>query len=208
MLSIKKIVCAFPISLLVYALACLGIVILEYMLASIYKARTFEEQGPVENLQLILLLMASALFFAKSIHEKRFARSCLCFTGMCLFAIGRELDSFLDKNIGFIGWKIAFVMLIAPGVYCILDWRRTLMEFMVIARKRSFTLMYCAVIVLLPIAQCIGHKPFIINVLETSHVGLIKELIEESIETIGYFLVLCSSVELSMMQKYTKKKHS
>ena len=51
-------------------------------------------------------------------------------------------------------------------------------------------------VLVLPVAQCIGHKRFLINVLQEDHVGRIKELLEESLETIGYFILLCSSVEL------------
>lgn len=52
-----------------------------------------------------------------------------------------------------------------------------------------------AVTIIIPIAQCTGHRPFVTSVLGPDRVTSIKELIEESIEAIGYFLILLSSLE-------------
>ena len=57
-------------------------------------------------------------------------------------------------------------------------------------------MMLFALALIIPIAQCLGHKPFLANVLSESHIGKVKEFIEESIETVGYFVLLCSSFEL------------
>ena len=57
-------------------------------------------------------------------------------------------------------------------------------------------MMCCAITVIIPIAQCIGHRSFVINVLQLEHVGNIKEFVEESIETAGYFILVCSAIEL------------
>jgi hypothetical protein len=54
----------------------------------------------------------------------------------------------------------------------------------------------CSVMVMLvPIAQCIGHRPFVIHVLGTYKMAEIKQLFEEGAEFIGYTQLILASVE-------------
>ena len=198
MVSARKIVLAFPISLMAYILACFGGVLLEYVLASTYKAKTFLEHGPVENLQMVLLLVSAVLFLVKSLRDQKIRRVSLFLSGMCFGAVFRELDSFMDEHIVCMGWKIGFLFVAVPAVYCLKNRRGLLQEVVILVNRRVLViLLFCAFIVIFPIAQCLGHKPFVSDVLENAHVGKIKELIEESIETIGYLLILCSSIEIN-----------
>ncbi len=60
-------------------------------------------------------------------------------------------------------------------------------------------------IIIFPIAQCIGHGPFVRDVLGIQSIAEIKELFEESGETIGYFLILLSSIEFYLSLLKGKK---
>jgi hypothetical protein len=64
-------------------------------------------------------------------------------------------------------------------------------------------MMCCALIIIIPIAQCIGHGPFVRAVLNRQDIAAIKELFEECSETMGYMLLLLSSVECAF---YLRKK--
>ena len=51
-------------------------------------------------------------------------------------------------------------------------------------------------IIILVLGQLIGHRAYLKAVLvDMDHLGLVKEVIEESIETIGYSLILLASFE-------------
>ncbi len=181
---------------LLYCAGCFVMIFLEYAIATIYKDRTFDENGIMENLQLGELLFACALFCIIALRQKTFTKLSLFFASLCAFAACREMDNLLDDRIPAVGWKIAFIFIAAAVIYALKHWKCTREELFKFLSHPSFIMMCFAVTTIIPIAQCVGHKSFVINVLQMEHVGSIKEFIEESIETIGYFILLCSAVEL------------
>ena len=179
-----------------YFAGCFAMAAVEQTAAAICKGRTFDENGFMENLQLALLLAACASFLAVSRCRDIFHRLGGVFAACCLFAACRELDSFFDDTIPLLGWKFAFLFLAGATAYALQDWKDTRGELCAFLQHPSFTMMCAAMAVILPIAQCIGHKSFVINVLHAEHASDVKELIEEGIETVGYFMLLCSAIEL------------
>ena len=186
----------FGIRQFIYLAGCFVVILLEHFLACRFQAETFREHCIIENIQLGELLLATIIFGVASLRKGEFARLMPLFAGLCAFAVSRELDNFLGAHIPVVGWKIGVVFPIASVSYALADWQETKKEFFLFLHHPSFEIMLCAMVLVLPVAQCIGHKRFLINVLQEEHVGRIKELLEESLETIGYFILLCSSVEL------------
>ena len=61
----------------------------------------------------------------------------------------------------------------------------------------AFHLMVTAIIVFIPLAQCIGHRPLIANAIGSSeNLSYIRRMIEESAELMAYVLIFLSSVEM------------
>ena len=59
--------------------------------------------------------------------------------------------------------------------------------------------MFMAMIIFIPLAQCIGHRSFIEDAIGTSdNLIHIRRLIEESMEFMTYVLILFSSIEVSL----------
>ena len=179
-----------------YCAGCFGVMFLQHAIAAVCKDKTFDENGILENLQLGELLLACALFFCVSFICKNFHNLGVVFASLCAFAACRELDSFFDDHIPLIGWKFAFLFVVLAIGYTMKNWRKTREELLLFFRHPSFPMMCCAMTVIIPVAQCIGHRSFVVNVLQVEHVGSIKEFIEESIETVGYFILICSAIEL------------
>lgn len=179
-----------------YCAGCFGVMFLQHAIAAVCKDKTFDENGILENLQLGELLLACALFFCVSFICKNFHNLGVVFASLCAFAACRELDSFFDDHIPLIGWKFAFLFVVLAIGYAMKNWRKTREELLLFFRHPSFPMMCCAMSVIIPVAQCIGHRSFVVNVLQVEHVGSIKEFIEESIETVGYFILICSAIEL------------
>ena len=186
----------FGVRHLIYLCGCFAVILLEHLLASRFHGETFHEHCIIENIQLGELVLATIIFGVASLRKGEFARLKPLFAGLCAFAVCRELDNFLGAHVPVLGWKIGVVFPIAAAVYAFADWQETRREFFLFLRHPSFEIMLCAMVLVIPAAQCIGHKSFLVNVLQEEHVGRIKELLEESLETIGYFILLCSSMEL------------
>ena len=181
---------------LLYCAGCFGVTFLQYVIAAACKEKTFDENGILENFQLGELLIACVLFLVVSLRRKDFHKLGIVFASLCAFAACRELDALFDDCIPVIGWKFAFLFITAATVYAFINWKRTHDEIFSFLRSSAFPMMCFVIIIVIPVAQCIGHRSFVANVLQMDHIGSIKEFIEESIETIGYFILLCSAIEL------------
>ena len=166
-----------------------------HFLADIYKSKTFDEHQIVENLQLIFLFLSGSFFVAEAVFYKKYRTVLLLLASLCFFASFRELDKFFDRNMPFISWKVAYLFPLSAIIYAKFHFknlRNTLIDFY---SSPAFFMMCCAMIIVLPIAQCIGHGSFVREVLGDFRVGDIKEFFEESCETMGYFIILLSSIE-------------
>ncbi|MBR4675205.1 MAG: hypothetical protein IKP00_12130 [Victivallales bacterium] len=195
----------YAIRQFIYLGGCFGVILLEHSLASVLKGQTFREYGVVENLQLCEVLLSCAIFLVLAFYKKNFRNLSIIFAGLCALAACRELDSFFDRLIPYVGWRLGFLFVFAALVNALLHFEQSRSELFLFLRHPSFEIMICAMILILPVAQCVGHRRFIVDVLEEEHVGRIKELLEESLETIGYFVLLCSALELFCKHDGSKK---
>ena len=186
-----------------YCAGCFGVTFLQHAIAAVCKEKTFDENGILENFQLGELLLACCLFLVVSFRGRTFHKLGIVFSSLCAFAACRELDSFFDDHVPFIGWKFAFLFIVLAVGYAMKNWRQTREELLIFFRHPSFPMMCCAITIIIPLAQCIGHRSFVVNVLQVDHVGNIKELIEESIETACYFILICSAIELFWNSRQT-----
>lgn len=174
-----------------------------HFLAHIYKTITFDEHQIVENLQLTFLCLSGLFFSLEAYFYKKYRTILFLLASLCFFASCRELDKFFDESGLIFSWKLSYLFPISAIIYAKFHYknlRNTLINFY---SSPSFFMMCSAMIIILPIAQCIGHGPFVRDVLGDNRVGDIKEFFEESCETIGYFLILLSSIEtyFSLLKK-------
>ncbi len=167
-----------------------------HFLARVYGADTFEENGVVENMQLLLLLFSSFSFLWQIKENENFAKILLLLSSCCLMAACRELDSTFDKIVPFVHWKFAFLFPLMTFIHAsgdLVHFKRNLFKFFAMP---AFDMMYITVILILPVAQCIGHGAFVESVLGSDRVSDIKEFYEEAMEIVGYFLIFLSSIEM------------
>lgn len=172
-------------------------------LASIYKEDTFNENSVVENIQLGILLLTGGLFLSMGISKKEWRPLMFFLSALCLLASCRELDKTLDKLILGMRWRIGFIFPISAICYALKHKEKAMSNLFSFIGSSSFYLMFCALIIIFPIAQCIGHRSLILNVLGKNNLADIKELFEECAEVMGYFLILLASIEsyISLVRK-------
>ena len=163
--------------------------------ASIYKESSFEEYGIVENLQLLILITSALSFFVQSFFKTPYRGLSLLLSSFCVLACCRELDAWLDE-LWILGWKFAVIFPVLAFIYIYYhfnEFRKSLVSF---CSSSAFFIMYAAVIIILPVAQCVGHKSFFEDALgPITDPRLVRRLFEESIEYIGYMLIFLSSIE-------------
>lgn len=178
-----------------YLLLMICFIFFLHFLARLYYEETFSENGVVENIQLSLLLASGIIFITYSLVNKEYRHISLLLASVCLLASCRELDAVLDKKIPEISWRIGFVFPFATAVYAWKERNVAIKPLCSFLSSSAFFMMCNAVVIIIPIAQCIGHRPFVINVLGETQMREIKEFFEEASEAMGYFLILLSSLE-------------
>ena len=191
----EKTICYNVARLFVYFCIIFGFIFFMHYLAKQYHDQTFAEGGIVENIQLTLLLSSGVIFLAQIRLRPEYAPVLWLLASCSFLGSARELDKFFDHLIPILSWKIGFIFpLIA--FYKAYQWRwylkKALLRFFT---SPSFYMMSCAMVIIIPIAQCIGHCPFVTNILGTTKISAIKELFEEATEAMGYLLIFLSSVE-------------
>lgn len=175
-------------------------------LGAIYKEGLIEEFGILENFQSGVLLLASVILLGEAARHERF-RAVLFSLAMCTTAAFiREQDAFLDEYLPVISWKFCFIFL-TMGLAVL--WRQVrtdrapLFEFF---RSSSFGIMLMAFVTIVPLAQCIGHRHFVIDVLGSEEdPRLIRRFLEEPFELMGYIQILLASVEFYFELLRTRK---
>lgn len=191
----EKTICYNVVRLFAYFCIIFGFIFFMHYLASFDHEKTFAEGGTVENIQLALLISSGLIFLAQVYFRPEYAcvlwmLSSCSFLGAC-----RELDMFFDEHLPIISWRIGFIFAVVAFYkawqyrWCL---KKTLIRFFT---SPSFYMMSCAMVIIIPIAQCIGHRPFVTNVLGMSKIAPIKELFEEATEAMGYLLIFLSSIE-------------
>ena len=195
------------IRLSVYFFILLFLVLGLWAITKHYGASTFAEGGAVENMQLALVLISSFIFLNESTRNTLYRPLLLFFATLTLFAFIREQDAFFEKNIPLISWKFAwfFPLLGAWNLFKKRkDFKKIIFSFL---NSLAFQLMFMAMIVFIPLAQCIGHRSFIENAVgQTDNLSHIRRLIEESMELMAYALILLSSIEMRWIIPSKKKK--
>jgi hypothetical protein len=155
----------------------------------------FKEDGPIEWFQFGVLVATSAILLFSSWYLANFRQIFLLMGCVAVFAAIRELDRFLEQAIPWIGWKFGFIVLFcAVALACT---KRTLVKRQIppLLATSAFGILWAGFLVAVPVGQLLGHGPFLQLVMGDDYNRHYKRVIEESLETIGYLLVLIGSLE-------------
>jgi len=175
-------------------------------MATCYGTSLFDENRLLENLQCLTLLAAGGIFLVKSCICRRYSTVMALCSSLAFFAACREMDNVLDKALPIISWRIGFVFVIIAIIHTIRNARDFLPALHDFVATPAFFAMCNVMIIVVPIAQLIGHKPFLQAALPPGQaIGNIKELFEECAESIGYLLLLFASIETLIGLHETKK---
>ena len=169
-----------------------------------FREKIFHEHGVVENIQLSLLLGSGMIFAIHACCHKKWRIVSLLLASCCFLACCRELDKFFDDVTPLTSWKFGFMFPIAAFAYAIKHLKKTFKTLLKFVTTPSFFMMCSAIMVILPIAQYVGHRPFVSAVLGEDNLPAIKEFFEECCEAIGYFMIFVSSIEYCIN---TRTKH-
>ncbi|MBE0536234.1 MAG: hypothetical protein IH624_11250 [Phycisphaerae bacterium] len=201
----KKILERFLIyTLVIFAVAVSLPIVIEYG-----DIVVFAEGGPIEWLQLTLLMIAAGFLLSNALFRKGEFRELFCLLALALLsAVSRELDSTLNRYLSMGGWGVPVAACAITGT--LLFWRRAdalMPQVRQFVGTRAFALMWCGFIVAVPYSQLVGHGKFLELLMGDDYVRNYKRVIEELGELLGYLLLLIGSLEAVCQQKENDDAH-
>jgi len=189
--------------LVYFAIMVCGALML-WVLTGRYRTATFWEFGIVENIQLTILLLTTGVFLANAFILKQNKGLFIFLACFCLFACCRELDNYLNEKLPIIGWKFGYLFPLTGLGMLLRDRKQARNIFFQFLRTPAFQMMGL-VIMMLIIAEILGHRPLIEKVYgKRIDSRVVRRIFEEGIEYMAYILLLVSSVESYF--NFSKKK--
>jgi hypothetical protein len=181
---------------------CIAVILL-WKLADLNKNAVFVgEYGPIETAQTAILLLAT---FSLGIQAcgNRIYRPLLLLLGSLTFAAAiREQDAFFEHALPGISWYFCWGFPIVTIIYVIRLRRNSLPAFIAFLRSNSFNMMITAAIIIIPIAQLLGHRSFLNDLINDPDINasIVRRALEEPIEMIGYLQILLATAEFHIEQ--------
>lgn len=182
---------------IIYLVILTLIVIGFWKIGDIYKDKAVFENGIFEILQSVTLVLVSLSFGLQAYRNKSFRPILFLMCMMSLAAVIREQDAFFDALIPIIGWKWCWIFPVLGIVGIIRHWNTIQPQINSFLSSNTFHMMITAAIIMIPVAQCLGHRSFLADLLgiDKLEAVLIRRVFEETIELIAYLTLLLSSIE-------------
>ena len=184
----------------IYLIILTLIVFIFWQVSDVYKSATVQEYGLFETAQSVVLFLIALSVGLQAARNKTYRAILILLCGLALAALIREQDAYLDEKIPYIGWTWCWLFPITGLVILIHQLRRETATFTHFLRSHSFHMMMTALIIIIPIAQCLGHRSFMEDLLGNPSIDshLVRRMMEEPIELLGYLQILLASIESAM----------
>lgn len=195
----RKIIYVFLLSLNVFVL---------WHLAKAYSTELVAEHGLIENLQLGMLIITTISFGMQAFFNRIHRTVLLLLCSLCAAACIRELDAYFEAIFPVISWKFCWIFPIVAIIYNLIHRKCAIDALISFLRSNCFNMLVTAIIIIIPLAQLLGHRSFLNDLMEHPGVNtyLLRRIMEEPIELMGYLQILLASIEF-YIEAQLRKKH-
>lgn len=160
-------------------------------------AAEYSEHSLTEHTQDIMSFLSCMLFLyvARSDEKLKIASTLLAALMAMMFI--RESDSLLDTYVFDGAWQtVVCIILISVMIFLWGQFTAIYASIKVYSQQPSFGTFLAGFITLVAFSRLMGRGSFWQAVMGDSYMRLVKNIVEEGIETLGYTLILISAAEL------------
>lgn len=174
-----------------------------------YGPKFYDEIGPVETLETVFA-MGTALVMLSAGRKNEQCAPCAVMVAGFLFCVAvRESDYFLDVLVGRHTWKVVVGGLaVSFAVYFFRNLRAVATSIADFMRGPAFGVFISGLLVLIIFSRLFGYGGFWEELVPGWRYQVVKTIVEEGVEQMGYFLLLVSSIEYGHSAKVHMKKTS
>lgn len=160
-------------------------------------AAQYSEHTLTEHMQDLMSFLSCMLFLYAARLDAKLNIAATLLGALLAMMFVRESDSLLDIYVfdgawqSIVGLIFVFVLIFLWGRFSSIY--ASLKEY---SQQPSFGTFLAGFVTILAFSRLMGRGSFWQAVMEDSYVRLVKNIVEEGIETLGYTLILISAVEL------------
>lgn len=171
-------------------------------------AAQYSEHALTEHLQDMMSFLSCILFLYAARLDEKLNIAAILLGALLAMMFVRESDSLLDTHVFDGAWQ-AIVSVIFVVVLWVLRGRfsqvyASLKEY---AQLPCFGAFLAGFITIMAFSRLLGRGAFWQAVMEDSYMRLVKNIVEEGIETLGYSLILISAIELVLVCRRRNQAH-
>ena len=158
-------------------------------------AKFFEDSLTERSQEALLLLAALGMLFMAS-RLQHVSTLALAFAGFFMVSFIRELDALLEQNIGTGTWQVLVTIVLLAVFYRLrVNWSGFKNQLSGHLESYSFGLFIAGFLTTYIFSRLIGNEELWLAILEENYRRSAKNAVEESVELLGYALLLFSVVE-------------
>jgi len=160
----------------------------------------FMESTFTEWTQQLCLFIMAAIFAHCAYHYLQFRSLSILLAGMATIGLVREFNNFFKANVFDGAWQmVAFTVAIITAYFIWKHRQGFWRAFDQFRQSFSFGLMMAGFLITFIFSRLYGQHEFWITLMEDRYFRSVKNASEESIELLGYGLMLIASIELFML---------
>ncbi len=169
----------------------------------------YSEETLTEHMQDILTFLSAILFFYASRISSKLKVASVLLAALTAMMFVREFDTYLDMYVFDGAWQtIVYSILTCIFVYLIRKRGTIFSSIQAYAQTPSYGICLSGLVTLLAFSRIMGRGEFWHSIMGESYVRIVKNIVEEGIETLGYTLILISAIELVLLcRKQLNKQH-
>ncbi|WP_372763090.1 hypothetical protein [Pseudoalteromonas sp.] len=170
----------------------------------------YSEHTLTEHMQEGFTLLSCVLFCYASRINAQLKIAALLLATLSALMFVREFDSYLDLYVFDGAWQsIVYAILALTAGYLIRHRGTVYSSLTAYARTPSYGICLSGVVTLLAFSRIMGKGEFWHSVMGENYMRVVKNIIEEGIETLGYALIFIAAVELVLLcRKAVTQQHT
>jgi len=156
----------------------------------------YAETGPVEIMETVFALVTALVFLSVGRLDRQKESFVALMASLLFCAVIRESDYFLDVLVGRNTWKVLVGLLVVLTFFHVRrNFQSILESLMDFLSQPSFGILISGALVLVVFSRLFGYGDFWKDLIEGKLYRVVKTIVEEGVELMGYFLILVSSWE-------------
>lgn len=167
----------------------------------------YSEQSLTEYMQDVMAFLSCMLFLYASRLDAKLKIASTLLAALLGMMFVRESDSLLDHYVFDGAWQtIVLLIFTCVMVFLLGQFSKIYASLKEYSLQVSFGIFLAGCVTLLAFSRLMGRSSFWQAVMGDSYIRVVKNIVEESIETFGYSLILIAAIELVLVCLKRKKQ--